>query len=50
MKGRIIPDNRNCMNKVKQCAGTRDAQGTEANLGLLKQRNFVKGVAKILES
>lgn len=38
------------MNKVKQCAGTRDAQGTETNMGLLKQKDFVKGVAKILES
>lgn len=42
-KGRIIPDNKSCMNKVKQCASTWGAQGTEANLGLLKHKDFGKG-------
>lgn len=38
------------MKKVKQCGGTWDAQGTEANLGLLKNKDFGNGVAEISES
>lgn len=37
------------MNKVKQCASTWDAQRTEANLGLLKNKDFRNGVAEISE-
>lgn len=49
-KRKRILDNRDCTNKIKQCAGIWDAQGTEASLGWLKHEDCGKRVAKILES
>lgn len=44
-KGRRIPGSRNCTGK--ECAGTWDAQGTEASLGRLKHEDFGNGGAEL---
>lgn len=38
------------MNQGKAMCSYTGCSGTEANMGLLKQMDFVKGVAKTLES